>query len=172
MSYLVNPYMVSAPVSYLVDHTDIGSKNGDYGLSSGITGGESATTSSSEFVGKYFDNIQVYLNGIGGGGGETVTCSHSNNTCVDKVVYWTINLSTVTSTTWYGDGLFSGSDVTWVTGDKLKLVLSLSDGRVEDLLPLIEYGSSGASWDGANSRGFYDCADQELKDIFFKCALN
>jgi len=171
MSYLVNPYMVKAPPSYLVDHTDVGSKNGDYGLANGIDCGQSATTSDSEFVGKYFDNIQVYLNGVGGGGGETVRCSHANSSSVDQIVYWTINLSTVSSTAWYGDGLFSGSDPIWVTGDRLRIVMNGISGVV-DLVPLIEYDNCGISWDGCDSLGFYDGNTQDKKDIFFKCALN
>ena len=171
-NFVINPSSVSTPVSYLVQHTDIGSENGEYGLADAITAGESAVSGSSEFVGKYFDNIQVYLNSISGSSGENVKCSHAASDCSVKVLYWTITLDNITSKTWYGDGLFSGSDVEWVTGDRLQLVLDLSDGRVVDLIPLIEYANSGVSWDGSNSQGFYDCSDQGLKDIFFKCALN
>ena len=169
MSYLINPYIVVAPVSYLVDHIDVGNKNGNYGQSNGVDAGESATTSSSEFVGKYFDNVQVYFNAISRTG--TVTCSHANSSSVDQIVYWEIDLSTITSTTWYGDGLFSGSDPIWVTGDRLKIVMTgISENT--DLLPLIETSPCANGWDGCDSLAFYDGSNQELKDIFFKCALN
>jgi len=159
----------AAPPSYLVDHTDVGSSNAGYGLANGIDCGQSATTSDSEFVGKYFDNVQVYLFDVGGGG--SVKVSHANSSSVDQVVYWTIDLSTVTSTTWYGNGLFTGTDQTWVTGDRLRIVCSGISGVI-DLVPLIEYANCGISWDGCDSLGFYDGGTQELKDIFFKCALN
>ena len=174
MSYLTNPYMVTAPVSYLVEHTDVGSADSGYGMTNGTVAGESAVTSSSEFVGKYFDNVQIYINDMTGQAlvGETLKCSHSDSSGGEINEFWTINLTDITSTAWYGDGLFSASDATWNTGDILLLTLSLNNSRNVDLIPLIEFDTAGESWDGADSQGSYNLSDQELKDIFFICALN